>query len=253
MLVRDISVKDITSVDVKDDVIDALITLFSSRRRMLPVFDRGQFVGTLCISSYAKVLREMENRRPETILVGELTNRNSVIVSPTTEISYVIERVCEKGCYGVPVISGHKFEGIIGREDILRTFLHLLRGKFKAIDVMSYYVSTSSIHDPIETVTKKIITGDARRIVIMDNKNVEGTVGVKDIANILLAEKADLATLSVRDILVPSKAAVHKNDDAAKIAEIMLEWGVGGVPIVDNGLEGIVRDKDILQRLRLLM
>lgn len=253
MLVKDLTIENVASVDARGDVLDALIVMFSRRQRILPVFDESKFVGTVSVSSYAKVLQDLGKRKPESIRVREIMDKNMTIVSPTTDIRQVIDRICEKGSYGVPVVSGHEFKGILGRAEILKHFLHLLRGKFKVIDVMSYYVSTNSVHDAVEAVARKIITGDDRRIVIMNNKDVEGTIGIKDLANVLLTEKADLSTLSVKDILVPNTVTVRKSDDAAKAAEIMLEWWIGGVPVVEDKLEGIVRDKDILQRLRLVI
>jgi CBS domain-containing protein len=118
------------------------------------------------------------------------------------------------------------------------------------MDVMSLHASTNSIHDTVESVAAKIITGDERKIIIMDENRIEGVITIIDLANILLAEKADLHAMSVRDILTPNMVYVRKQDDATRPAEIMLEWNISGVPVVEERLEGIVRNKDIIQRIR---
>ncbi|MCX6695760.1 MAG: CBS domain-containing protein [Candidatus Altiarchaeota archaeon] len=227
--------------------------MFSNRRLILPVFSESCFVGTISISSYAKVLREIGTRKPESIHVSEIIDKKLSTVSPNANVLDVMDRICEKGVYGVPVISGHEFIGMITREDVLKKFLHLINGKFKVTDVMSYYVGTISVHDAVEDAIQKIVTGDEKRLVALDYQKVEGVICIKDLANVLLAEKADLSRMSVKDILVPNIVTVSKHDDATKAGEIMLDWWVGGVPVVDGELEGIVKDKDIIQRLRFIM
>jgi len=250
MLAKDLVSEDIASINSNKDILDALFTLFSKRRRILPVLDESKFVGTLTISSYAKLLQEFDSIEPESIKVADIMDENPKTLSPNTDAKYVINRLCDKGVYGVPLLSGHEFTGMVLREDTLKHFPSQIAGKFKVIDVMSHYVSTNSIHDPVEEVAKKIISGYDRRIIILDDKRVEGTVTIQDLANILLAEKADLTTMSVKNILVPNPVTVSKNDDVAKAVAIMLDWGVYGLPVVDKKLEGIIKDKDIVQRIR---
>ncbi|MFH1126294.1 MAG: CBS domain-containing protein, partial [Candidatus Altiarchaeota archaeon] len=231
---------------------DALFTMFINQQYTLPVFDEKRFVGTVSISSYAKVLRDFSSRKTESIMVSEIMDEKSTVVLPTNDMKRVLDKLCEKGVYAIAVASGHDFMGIIRRQDLLKKFLPLIKGKFKVMDVMSYHISTNSIHDTVESVAKKIIYGVEKRIIVMNHEKIEGMITIKDLANVLLAEKADLSKMSVMDILTPNTQTVSKHDDAAKAGEIMLEWNTRGVPVVDQHLEGIVRDKDILQRLRLM-
>jgi len=253
MLAKDLLVKDVASVDTRKDILDALFAMFTSRQYVLPVFDKSKFVGTVSISNYAKVLRDFMHRKPESIYVSEIMDEKPITVSPTTDISYFVDKLSERGVHGVAVLSGHDLIGMIRRGGVLKHFMHLLKGKFKVMDVMSHQVSTGSIHDTVENVAKRLITGDERRIVIMNYKKIEGVLYIKDLANILLAEKADLSTMSVKDILIPNTLTVRKSDDVTKAVEIMLDWQVTGVPVVGEELEGIVKDKDIIQRLRFIL
>jgi len=249
MLVKDLVVKDEVSVDIKKDVLDALFLMFSNRRRVVPVLDNSRFVGTISIAAYAKILRELSERKPESICVSEVMDAGAATVSPNTELRYVLDMLCNKGVYGVPVISGHEFIAMVKREDILKKFIPLLKGKLTVMDVMSYYVSTNSVHDPLENIANKILSGTERRIVIMDYNTLQGTVDILDLANVLLTEGVDLTAMTVKDILSPNTVTVSKYDDATKAGSIMLEWGIWGVAVVDRELEGIVKDKDILQRI----
>jgi CBS domain-containing protein len=249
MLVKELPVRDITSVDKSDDVIDALTVMYRKNERILPVLDGEDFVGTVRISDYIKLLKGIGDRDPLSIPVSDIMDNRPAIFSPNTPIEQVIDRVCEKGTYGIPVMSGHGLIEMIRREDILRYFLPLLKGRFKVNDAMSYSVSTHSIHEPLETLGDRILSGVERRIVIMDYHKIEGIITIQDLANVLLSEKVDLSNMSVRDILIPNPLTVSKCDDVVKAGNLMLEWKRWGIPVMGVDLEGIVRDKDIVQRI----
>jgi len=252
MLAKDLVLEDVVKIDVQKDILDALFTMFTAHQYILPVFSESKFVGILGMSHYARVLQDLQ-RKPESIHISEIMDSKITSVSPTADVKQVMDKLCERGVYGIPVTSGHDFLGIIRRQDLLKNFLHLIKGRFKVMDVMSYHITTSSIHDPIESVVKKAVVGGARRIVILNYDKVEGIITFKDLVNILLAEKVDLSQMSVKDILTPNQLTISKLDDAKKAGDMMLEWDVGGVPVVDKTLEGIVRDKDLIQRIRLLL
>jgi CBS domain-containing protein len=253
MLVKELKVKEAVAIDITNDVVDALTLMFRNRERILPVMDGENFAGTIKISDFIHILRDIDDKDPTTILISEIVDRKPAIFSPNTPIEQVIDRLCEKGVYGVPVMSGHGLIEMVRRDDILNYFLPTLRGKFKVKDVMSYNVSIHSIHEPLENLGKRIINGVDRRVVIMDYHRIEGTVTIQDLANVLLTEHIDLSSMSVKDILTPNPVTVHKCDDAMKAGQIMMEWNVWGVPVIGKDLEGMVRDKDLIQRLHSIM
>lgn len=236
-------------IDVRKDVLDVLLVMLSSRERVIPIFDGPKFVGVVNVSSYARILRDMKERKPESICVADVMDKKPKTLAPDTNISQIISSICQKGVYGIPVASGHEFIGIIRREDILQKCMHLLKGRFKVQDAMSYHLSTNSVHDPLEKLAKKILMGYDRRLVIMDGDSLKGTVDILDLANVLLSEGVDLYTMSVKDILLPNAVTVSKNDDITKAVKVMFEWKMWGIPVVNERLEGVVRDKDIIQRL----
>ena len=245
-------VRDSVPIDVSKDVIDALTVMFRKKERLLPVMDGSSFVGTVRISDYLDVMRRVKNEEPESIHLGEIVDRKPVTASPNAPIEEVIDRLCEKGVYAMPVVSGHELISMVRREDILRRFLPLLKGKFKVKDVMSYSVSTHSIHEPLESLSERILSGMDRRVVIMDYNKIEGTLTIQDLANVLLADKADLSGMSVKDIMAPNPVTIRKCDDAMKAGELMLEWSRWGIPVADKELEGMVRDKDLVQRIHII-
>jgi len=254
MLAKDLVIEDGVVTTPKTDILDSLYLMLKHRRRILPVLTGSKLVGIVSVASYIPAIQSMDSRKPETILVGEILNEQPFVASPNTEASYVADCLCAKGVYGVPVVSGHEYMGMIRREDVISRFLVLIKGKFKAMDVMSYNVSTCSIHETLEHLVKRISAGIERRVVVMNVDKIEGSITFEDLINVILADKSDISKLSVSDVLVPIQASVKKTDDAAKAAQFMLDWGINAIPVVDGGgLEGIIRDKDILQRIQVLM
>ncbi|GEM_PF-2513268 len=251
MLVKELLGGDVTPVDIKNDVLDALFIMLGKRENTLPVLDGRRFAGTVDITSYTKILQDMTNRKPETISVGEIMSKKVRPVDPNTEISYVIDNICEKEVHGIPVTSGHELIGMVRRQDILRHYTPSLKGKFKVQDVMSYHVSTNSIHDKLEPLAKRILQGYERKIVIVDYDTIKGTIDILDLANVLLSEGIDLSRMSVKDILLPNAVSIGKYEDVTKAVQLMFEWKMEGIPVTDkNQVEGIVRDKDIIQRIK---
>ncbi|MDD5111522.1 MAG: CBS domain-containing protein [Candidatus Altiarchaeota archaeon] len=253
MLVKDVLATDAASVDIKKDVLDVLITMLGGRERVVAVLDNQRFAGTVSITSYAKILRDLKDRKPESINIREIMDERPWTVMPNTNVTQVMDKLCEKGVYGVPVMSGHEYLGMVRRKDVLKKYTHLLKGKFRVQDAMSYHVDTNSVHDTVEYLTKKILMGYERRVVVMDDDNIKGTIDILDLANILLAEGTDLSNMSVEEILVPNAVTVSKCDDITQAGQIMMEWKIWGVPVVDKKLIGIARDKDLIQRLRSVM
>ncbi|MFC2162739.1 CBS domain-containing protein [Candidatus Altiarchaeota archaeon] len=253
MLVKDVKVRDVPRIEVGRDIIDALCIMYMNQERCLPVFNGDKLSGTICIADYVKALQSRNSGNSELMNVEEIMCPRVITCSPNTLIEQVIDRLCEKSVYSVPILSGHEFKGVIRREDVLSHFKELIRGKFKVKDVMSYNVSTNSIHDTLEQIGEKIFSGIDRRIVIMDEVMIQGSLTIHDLANVLLAEEGHLSNLEVKDILIPNPASVSRCDDASIAVDKMLEWGVGGIPVRDQKLEGMVRDKDILQRIPVIL
>ncbi len=254
MLVKDLTLTNSTYLDVEKDIIDALCVMFRKREKILPVFEDKRYVGTVNITNYIKILKNLGAQEPTKIPVTDIMEYTGKSVSPETDVLYVLDQLCGKGVYGVPVIRGSEYMGLIKRSDILRNFRHKIKGQFKVRDVMSYNVTVKSIHDTLETLSKLILDGLERRFVITDHEKVEGTVTLTALCNILLSDITNLDEILIRDVITMNPITVDHNEDISKVADIMLDWGIGGVPVVmDNGVAGIVRDKDILQKLDLLV
>jgi len=254
MLAKDLLGQDDVFTTPKTDILDALYMMLKYRRRILPVLSNSKFAGLVTVASYVKVIPTLELKKPETILVEEIMQEQPFIAAPNTDAKHVVDSLCGKGVYGVPVVSGYSYQGIIRREEVIAKFLHLLKGRFKSQDVMSFNLGICSIHDTLESLIKRLSSGLERRIVVMNDDKIEGTITFEDMINLILADKSDLSRLSVASVLVPIHATVRRIDDASKAANLMHEWGINAVPVVDDGrLEGIIRDKDILQRIHSLI
>jgi len=251
MLVKELVTGDFKAIDINKDVLDALFIMLGSRERMLAVLDGQKFAGTIDITSYTKILQNIGDRRPEAIPLSEIVSNKVEPIDPNTHVSRILDKLCGKGVYGVPVISGHEFIGVVRRQDILRHFAPSLEGKFRVQDAMSYHLSTASIHDRLELLAQRILEGYTRKIVIMDCDTVKGTIDTLDLANILLSEGIDLSRMSVQDILLPNAVTISKYEDITKAVQLMFDWRMWGIPVVDkNKLEGIARDKDVIQRIK---
>ncbi len=52
----------------------------------------------------------------------DIMTRDVITVSPKMEIAHAAKLLLEKGINGVPVVDEGKLVGVVGKEDVLRTF-----------------------------------------------------------------------------------------------------------------------------------
>jgi CBS domain-containing protein len=226
MLVRNLALSNSTSLDAGSDIIDALCVMFRRREKILPVFREQKYIGTVNITNYVKILKNLGDYEPTKVPVVDIMDFKEESVSPNTDVHRVLDRLCEKGVYGIPVELGSEYLGLVKRQDFLRNFSHKIKDQFKVRDVMSYSVTVKNIEDTLDTLSQLILDGFERRFVITNNEQVEGTVTLTALCNILFTDRKDLDNMLIRDVLNINPITVSDQDDISKVAQIMLEWGV---------------------------
>ncbi len=98
-----------------------------------------------------------------------------------------------------------------------------------------------------------------RRLPVMENEKLVGIVTLGDIRE---AEPSDatslsifelnylLARLTVGRIMTRDPITISPDDSIGEAARLMLEYKIGGLPVVDNGkLVGIITESDIFRLL----
>ena len=253
MIVQDVMSRDVVSINPDKDILDVLYTLYKTKVDVLPVVDGELFIGVVTMRNLMSVLPYLEYTKPEDVLVTEIINKNQKSVKPNDDVQNVIEDLCQRGCYGVPVLSGHNLAGMVGRREFVKIFSEQLARAYKVGDLMYHNVSVNNIYDPIESVGKKILQGKDRRLVIVDREEVKGVITLSDLSVVLFSESRNLYDLSIEQVMSPSPLTVSRGADAADAARMMVKYSVGGILVQDKNHqpEGWIRDRDIIHGLQI--
>ena len=103
-----------------------------------------------------------------------------------------------------------------------------------------------SLSDALKLLRKNKIS----RLPVLNNKELVGIVSERDIAKKLGSSKYEsmpASRLHVSSVMVKDIISVSQSKRLAEVAEIMLENGIGSVPIIDDGkMVGIVSKADFV-------
>jgi len=121
--------RHVATVDPAFKIIDAGRTMITRGFRRLPVVSEGKLVGivtSMDILRYfgsSKLFEYMSSERFEDAMsvgVQEIMTRDVVKVGPEADIGECAALMRERGCGGLPVVSGDELVGIITERDLLR-------------------------------------------------------------------------------------------------------------------------------------
>lgn len=128
-------------------------------------------------------------------------------------------------------------------------------------DWMTVDVITASPETSMLKVSKMMKEYDIRRVPIVDaNRRVIGIVSDRDVKDASPSKATTLdmhelyyllSEIRVRDIMTPDPIVVSLRDTVERVALLMQEKTIGGLPVVDDDgiLVGIITDHDIFKVL----
>ena len=109
---------------------------------------------------------------------------------------------------------------------------------------------------PDETVVKAArLMGEKNvgSVVVVENRKPIGILTDRDIAIRVVAKKADINSILVKDVMTKKIVTGRDNQRVAELAKVMHENGIRRVPIVDKKgmLSGIITLDDLLYMMGL--
>jgi CBS domain-containing protein len=129
-------------------------------------------------------------------------------------------------------------------------------------EIMSTAVEVTGRNDDLSTVEGLMATKKLRHVPVLEDGEVVGLVSQRDLFRAMMsstmgygdkAQKAYLHTVRVKEIMTAPVVTVAPDISVGEAAELMVQKGIGCLPVVDGtALVGIVTKTDLLRYLRML-
>lgn len=242
---------------------DALLLMKKNDIKRIVIVEKDLPIGIITERDMGNFLESDKTMRSlDEIPIKELMSRNLVTVSldaqdilsqcairmDTFQISSVI-LLDEKG----------KLSGIITKSDLVRYFATKYSRIYKVKDYMSQKVITCRKSDSLFFGLDMLNKNKISRLVVTDNDGKALGVITYDLflknsiyfknpnRNYLLPENSGKG-MTVGDIIGSELIIVSSEDDLTKAANLMVEYKVSGIPVVDvNNLKGVISATDVVR------
>ncbi|MEM1872989.1 MAG: CBS domain-containing protein [Acidilobaceae archaeon] len=228
--------------------------------RLVVVDDDEKPVGVLTLSDIARVIMLGSERELDEILVREVMSKPPVVIEESKTLKTAARLMLKHKIGGLPVVDEEgALVGIVTRTDLVRAFADRYEGRYTVRDLMRKSFPVLRRSHSIYYAAKLIEADISGKAVVLDEEGRPvGVVTRRDIAFLDLSLLSRRGKESYRKVkarhpargelsparlyLVPLVEDVMSSDvvttkpsaDAAEAARVMLEHGIGCLPVVDE-------------------
>lgn len=255
MIVADFMTPDPLTVDVDDELDQALRLMDERRVRHLPVLEQGKLVGVLSDRDLLALTGGVRGagrfvaggRR-----VGDHLRREPVTAEPDDSAVSILVEVVLNGIGCLPVVKDGALVGIVTEMDLLREYLKAARSGRLAGEVdptlealMTRDVETLESRASLDDAVSLMRRTSVRHIPVRDEDRLAGIFSDRDLRR---AQAHGFgAETTVGETMTPDPRTLSPRDTVTAAAELMHEQRISALPIVDGTeLVGIVSIPDVL-------
>ncbi len=244
----------------------------------LVVVEKGEPVGFLSMCDIARSLSEGTagwRRRPiDQIQISRVMHKGVIAVSPHTGLNKVAEIMLKQGISSLVVRENSKLLGIVTKTDTLKFFTENMNEKMKVANLMTPNPVTVNLRHSISRVLEIMEQNNVARVIVVKGDRPIGMITGSDIGFAQIEAPAigpktrevrytrkleragrpraryvkHVALLTAEDVMTRDPTTIDAYDDVTNAANIMLEKGISGLPVMDKkSLVGILTKTDIVK------
>jgi CBS domain-containing protein len=254
----------VVTLSEENTIHDALHLMQKNNIKRIVIVEKDLPVGIVTERDIGNFLESDKSARNlEQITIKEIMSRNLVTVSSDQSdvLSQCAIRMHTFQISSVIITNGNgKLAGLTTKSDIVRNFAIKYSRMYKVKDYMSKTImtcrKTDSLYFGLDMLNKNKIS----RLVVTDNDGkAVGLITYDSFLrnsnyfknpsrNYLLPEDSGKGMV-VSDIIGSELIAVHSEDDLAKASNLMVEYKVSGIPVIDatDNLNGVISATDIVK------
>jgi len=149
-----------------------------------------------------------------------------------------------------------KVVGILSKAHIVSLFAKKVKKRFKVEDLMRYNPTTVYDYTPLRDVLEKIDCSNDKHVLVLAGERLVGILTILDLAVAFFEERVrkgkvfdwDIyADMKAEGIMTKNPITIESRKDSADAAQIMVEKKIGGLPVVDRKLEGLISRTEIVK------
>lgn len=264
MKVKNLMTEELITIDKDQNLSDGLKLFRKHNISRLPVTNvnqenQKQLVGIVSERDIAAKLgsSKYENMPPSRFHISSVMVKDVISVPESMELVDVAKLMLDNGIGSVPIESDNVMVGIVSKADFLTLAVGKAFEKIAVEDVMSSDITSALPSDRIVHARRLMIDAKVGRVPVIDNDELVGMVTSKDLMRTFIDfrknvpdkyQKSQIKEVLVEDVMSDNPRYVNKDMSIAEVANIMIETGFNGLPVVDNGVVvGIITQTDILR------
>lgn len=264
MQIKHLMSEDLITIDKDQNLSDALKLLYKNNISRLIVLNTNknnqkELVGIISEKDIADKLgsSKYENIPSSRIHVSSVMIKDVISASETMDQKEVVDLMLENDIGSLPILKDQTLVGIVSKSD----FITLANGKaFEKIlvgDVMSYDIISVSPNERLVHARRLINDNKVGRLPVIVDEKLVGMITSKDLIRALIDfkkkvpekyQKAQIKDVYVEDVMSDKPLCVYQDTTIAEVADMMMDTGYKGFPVVvENNIGGIITQTDILR------
>ncbi len=260
MLVRDVMSEVLVQARPEEDVVSVGKRLLEKRASCAIVEDSdGRLLGMISKEGFVLSVKYIGGNPLEDYKVKDFMEQDVVTVKPDDSLAEAVDLLMNVP-YRIdrlPVVADDmKVAGILSKAHVVSLFAEKVRKRFKVKDLMRYNPTTVYDYTPLRDVLEKIDCSNDKRVLVLAGERLVGILTILDLAVAFFEERVrkgkvfewDIyADMKAEGIMTKNPVTVESKKDSADAAQIMAEKKIGGLPVVDRKLEGLISRTEIVK------
>lgn len=268
MQIKNLMTENLITIDKDQNLSDALKLFRKYGVSRLPVTNTNndnqkELVG---IVSERDIVNKLGSSKHDNLSVARfhissVMVKDVIVVPETMELNKVANIMLDNGIGSVPVESEEEqLIGIVSKADFTDLATGKLYSKIPVKDVMSTDIVSISPNERL--IHARRIMGDNKvgRLPVIEDDELIGMVTSKDLMRAYIEfrkktpekyQKAQIKEIFVDDIMSSNPTYVSPEDSISEVANIMVDTGFNGLPVVENNqVIGMITQTDILRKIK---
>ena len=265
MQIKNLMSEDIITIDKDQNLSDALKLLRKHNVSRLPVTNNKELVGIISERDIAAKLgsSKYESMPASRLHISSVMVKDVFTVPETMQLDEVSKLMLENGIGSVPVMDADdKMVGIVSKADFVTLAVGIAFDKITVKEIMTKDLTVVSPTERLVHARRIMIENHVGRLPVVEDEKLVGMLTSKDLMRAFIDfrkkvpekyQKSQIKEVLVEFIMSSNPTVTSKDATISEVANVMIETGYNGLPVVDDGqVVGIITQTDILRLIEKL-